>query len=488
MTEEKGENSFRSILKGTSIFGGVQVFNILVGMVRMKFVALLLGPAGMGVAGLFNSTSVTLQQFASLGLNLSVVKEIGAARSDEGKMGAVLAAIRPLIIMSALIGALICLFFPTALSTLTFGNRDYTADFMLLSAAVFFSIAGAALMSVLQGLHAVKPLSKASLVGSLVGLAVGVPLYWLMGTRGIVPAMVALSLSTALWYWMSLRKELTAKRDAWQKEVHLPILKRILLMGLVLMSNDLLRNVANYAVYVFVRRRGGMDDVGFYQSCLTMTQQYSAIVFTAMAMDYLPRLSAAAGSNAKMCEVVNRQIVVVGLLIAPVVCAVVLLAPWVIEILQSPAFLTAVPLLRWMALSVVLKALMYPLGYIVFAKDNRKLFFWMESVGANLLTLCLTCGGFLLLGLDGLGVAAIADCGICYCVYIAVNRRLYGYRMSGGAMRTSAAAILSCGAMGGVCFALEGWPAYALGGAILIGISIVSGKALIGRFASDRGC
>lgn len=167
MTEEekKDENGFRSILKGTSIFGGVQVFNILVSAVRLKFVAVLLGPSGMGVAGLFNSASLTIQQFASLGLNLSLVKEIGRSREDKERLSKVMVAARPLMILSACLGAFICLICPGLLSRLTFGSEAFTGGFMLLAAAVFFSIAGGVLMSVLQGLHAVKPLSKASVVG-----------------------------------------------------------------------------------------------------------------------------------------------------------------------------------------------------------------------------------------------------------------------------------------------------------------------------------
>ncbi|MDE5813819.1 MAG: oligosaccharide flippase family protein [Muribaculaceae bacterium] len=475
------ENSFRNILKGTSIFGGVQVFNILVSAVRLKFVAVILGPSGMGIAGLFNSASLTIQQFASLGLNLSLVKEIGRAKEDEDRLSGVLAAARPLMLFSASLGALVCMLFPGLLSRLTFGSETYFGGFLLLSAAVFFSIAGAALMSVLQGLHAVKPLSKASVVGSVVGLAVGVPLYWVFGTDGIVPAMVALALSTCLWYFFSLRKVLAVSPARFSKEVHLCVFKRILLMGLILMSNDLIRNLVNYLVNVYVRTRGGMDDVGFFSSCNTMTSQYSAIVFTAMAMDYLPRLSASAGDNKGMCRVVNRQIEVVGLLIAPVVCAVILLAPWVIEILQTEEFLVAVPLLRLLAAAVTVRALMYPLGYIVFAKDNRRLFFWMESIGANLLTLALTCVGYLLFGLDGLGYAAIADCCVCICVYIAVNRRLYGYTMSVRAIRITIYAAMATAAMTALCFSLSGLTLWIAASALLLAVSVLSGKSLLSK-------
>ncbi len=476
--DKRGENSFRNILKGTSIFGGVQVFNILISAIRIKFVAVILGPSGMGIAGLFNTASLTIQQFASLGLNLSIVKEIGQSKENESRLGDVIAAVRPLILISALIGALICLLFPTLLSKTTFGSYDYTGGFLMLAAAVFFSIAGGALMSVLQGLHAVKRLSKASLIGSLVGLMVGVPLYWLLGTDGIVPAMVVIAISTCLWYFLSLRKTLKVSPSPWNKDLHLPVLKKILAMGIILMSNDLFRNFVNYLVNVYIRSHGGMDEVGFFQSCNTMTSQYSAIVFTAMAMDYLPRLSATAGDDRRMCEVVNRQIEIVGLLIGPIVCAVIFLAPIVIEIFQTKSFLIATPLLRLLALAVTVRALMYPLGYIVFAKDNRRLFFWMESIGANLLTLLLTCGGYYWFGLNGLGMAAILDCLICLSVYIIVNRHLYGYHVSRRAFGIMTIALVSAITMATVCFTMNGGKLIVTATILLVAVTFISAKML----------
>lgn len=476
--EKREENSFRNILKSTSIFGGVQVFNILISAIRIKFVAVILGPAGMGIAGLFNTASLTIQQFASLGLNLSIVKEIGRNKEYESRLSDVVAAVRPLILGSALIGALICLLFPTLLSKTTFGSDEYTGNFLLLAAAVFFSIAGGALMSVLQGLHAIKRLSKASLIGSLVGLAIGVPLYWFLGTDGIVPAMVVIALSTCMWYFLSLRKTLKAGPSPWNKEIHLPVLKKILAMGIILMSNDLFRNLVDYLVNVYIRSNGGMDEVGFFQSCNTMTSQYSSIVFTAMAMDYLPRLSSSAGDNSKMRAVVNRQIEVVGLIIAPIVCAVIFLSPIVIEIFQTKSFLIATPLLRLLALAVAVRALMYPLGYIVFAKDNRKLFFWMESIGANLLTLCLTCGGYYIYGLNGLGIAAIADCLICLTVYIMVNHCLYRYHVSRRALGIMAVAIASASLMAILCFTLNGAILIVTAAILLAAVTTISLKML----------
>ncbi len=82
MTGVKEENSYSSILRRLSAFGGVQIFNILIGLLRGKFVALLLGPSGMGISALYTSSIAPLQQLCSLGLNLAVVKEVAANKDN----------------------------------------------------------------------------------------------------------------------------------------------------------------------------------------------------------------------------------------------------------------------------------------------------------------------------------------------------------------------------------------------------------------------
>lgn len=48
MTEANA--SYRRILKSTSVIGGASVINIGIGLLRSKVLAVLLGPAGVGLA------------------------------------------------------------------------------------------------------------------------------------------------------------------------------------------------------------------------------------------------------------------------------------------------------------------------------------------------------------------------------------------------------------------------------------------------------
>ena len=74
--DTENRNSYKQSLKATSLFGGVQIFNILIQIIRSKFAAVLLGPEGMGVMGLLNSTITMLSSCRNCGLGNSAVRYI----------------------------------------------------------------------------------------------------------------------------------------------------------------------------------------------------------------------------------------------------------------------------------------------------------------------------------------------------------------------------------------------------------------------------
>ncbi len=467
----KEENTYRNILKGISLFGSVQMLQILINVTRGKFVAYLLGPSGMGVSSLFASSSLTLQRFSSLGLNLAIVKEVAAASDDRRNLATILSVARRLITFTAVLAALVCVVFSHWLSILTFGDPSMQWQFMLLGIAVGLSVAYTGHLSVLQGFHDVKNISRASLVGGVTGLVAGVPLYYLFGTRGIVPAMIILAATLFIFYRRVLtRPQYSMEREPFSWSRHRPIIKRLLLMGMLLMSNDLLQSLSQYLINIYINSTGSTDAVGLYQAANSVTAQYAGIVFAVMAMDYFPRLSKSVGDNDEMRDVVNRQFIVTALIIGPSSGLLIISSPFLIRVLLSPEFLPVTELMRWMGLGIMFRALMTPLGYISFAKGNKKLFFWMEGVGCNLLTLSLSCGFFHFFGLTGLGYSLVADNALCLIIYYIVNRKLYSFRFSRQSMMMMAMAVIATSSV----FLASFIPATA-GYAVMTSILIISG-------------
>lgn len=447
----KSENSYRNILRGTSAFGAVQVLQILINLVRGKFVSIFLGPSGMGINALFTSSSLVVTQAASLGLNLGIVKEVAARRDNRADLHHVVHVAIRLLCATSLVGALVCILFSGLISQFTFGSDIYATQIMWMGAAVALTIASNGIMSVIQGLHEVKILSKASLVGAVLGLIAGVPLYYFFGTSGIVPAMTILAISTFAFYFFSLRKVVKLNDSdefIWKNAKALT--KKLVLLGMVLMSGDLIGSATNYLVNIFIREFGTLENVGLFQAANSLTNQYAGVVFTAMMLDFLPRLAKVAGNNEEMNMVVNRQLEIVALVATPLLSLLILLAPVVIQLLLTRQFLSIMALMRWMGVGVLLRAFAFPLGYITFAKDNPRLFFWIEGVGTNALALILNCSMYYFFNLIGMGIAIVIDSAISFIAYYAINRKLYNCRINYGCMKA-----LTTGAFIGICVFLS---------------------------------
>lgn len=427
-SETDSSFSYRDILKGTALFGGVQVFNILINLVRGKLIAMLLGPEGMGISSLLTVSANAIQQFTGLGLNLSCVKEVSAAQGDEKRISLIIRIVRRLLYLTALAGSLFTILFCSYLSEWTFGDDSYKWYFIMLSAMIFFTTLSNGELSILQGLHAVKKLALASIIGSCTGLFIGVPLYYFLGYDGIVPAMIVLSLATFTFYRYQSNhsfKLLPSLQLKWS-EMSL-IARRMVTLGIVQMVAALLGTVVNYTVNTYIGRSGSLEDVGLFQAANSVTNQYIGLVFAAMGMDFFPRLSAVSNDNAKVRELVNQQTEIVALITVPLAMLLIITAPILIKILLTEKFLAIAPIIRWMGVGIVLKAIVFPMGYISFSKGDKKTFFWLEGIWGNALMLCMNILFYSQWGLYGLGISFTISFFISYFLYVFLTKKLYRY-------------------------------------------------------------
>src|SRR5690349_24955302 len=73
------KTTYGQILKSSALMGGSSVLNIAVGVIRNKAIALILGPTGIGLAGLYGSIIDVTQSIVGLGINSSGVRQIAEA-------------------------------------------------------------------------------------------------------------------------------------------------------------------------------------------------------------------------------------------------------------------------------------------------------------------------------------------------------------------------------------------------------------------------
>jgi O-antigen/teichoic acid export membrane protein len=171
---------------------------------------------------------------------------------------------------------------------------------------------------------------------------------------------------------------------------------------------SLIGTLTTYALIAFINNMGSTKDVGFYQACNMITVQYTGLVFTAMATDYYPHLSSLIKTNiTEAFRTVNQQTEITMLIITPLAMIMTLTAPLAIRILLTEEFLSIERMVCFMALATVLKALCFARDYIIYAKGDNKIIFWVETVWGSAKTFIIMSLFYYFLGLDGLGYGAL---------------------------------------------------------------------------------
>lgn len=289
---DKGISSYRKIVKGTALFGGVQVFNILISLIRGKLIAIILGPEGMGISSLLTSSTNMLQQFSSLGVNYSAVKDISLAKEngDQERLSLVIHVLRRLLHVTSLIGSLLSILFAQQLSLFAFGTIDYKWSFIGLSVMIYFTTLSNGELAILQGSRMLKQLAYSSIIGASLGLIVSVPLYYYYGYDGIVPAMIVLSLITFLFN-RSYANKIQFDNSKVEWNTVKTIGRAMVALGVIMLVSSLFATISNYSLNAFISNFGSLKDVGLYQAANSITNQYVGVVFAAMGADFFPRLS-----------------------------------------------------------------------------------------------------------------------------------------------------------------------------------------------------
>lgn len=404
MTQES-KSSYKSVFKATSLFGGVQFYQILISIIKSKFVALLLGPYGVGIQGLLTSGTELIKQITSLGLSQSAVRNISEANATgkEETISKTIKVLRKLVWVTGLLGTVLVMILSPILSKVSFGNYDYTLPFIVLSITLLLDQICAGQKTLLQGLRRLKDLAKASAIGSTVGLFVSVPLYYLLGVKGIVPTLILNSLTALLLTWYFSKKIKIVPVSISKADIKTEG-KSMVVMGVALSISSILIAISSFVLRSFIRNIGGEEEVGLFAAGFAIINTYVSMIFTAMGTDYYPRLAAVNNDNLKCRDLVSQQAEIGTLILAPMLAICLVFMPLMILILYSNKFLLANGYISWAALGMMLKMAAWPIGYLFVAKGESKIFI-LNEITQNIYTLVLNLIGYKLLGLTGLGIS-----------------------------------------------------------------------------------
>lgn len=405
-------SSYRQILRSSSIIGGASVVNILVGLLRTKAAAILLGPAGVGLIGLLQNLMTAGSTIASLGLGNAGTRQIASALGQDGATG--MATTRRALLWGTMalagLGALIFWLLRNSLARRVFGTTQMADGVGWLGLGVALGVAASSQGALLNGLRRMGDIAKISIWSALLSTTIGIAALWLWGAHGLLVFVLAGPMASFLIshaYVARLPKikgpptPLRALAGQWRDLARL---------GSAFMFSGLLAAIGQLVVRTMVQRELGAVALGQFQAAWMISMTYIGFVLSAMGTDYYPRLTTAIHDHAAVNRMVNEQTEVALLLAGPIFLAMLTLAPWVILLLYSHQFGGATEILRWQVLGDVLKVVSWPLGFILIASGDGRAFLLTES---------LTIGIFAALVWVGLPLMGIRITGLAFlCMYI----------------------------------------------------------------------
>lgn len=409
-------SSSRGLIKAMLVIGSAQGINVVISILRVKVLALLLGPTGIGLLGIYNNLREITLTGAGLGLTTSGVREIASTRDD----AAALSKVRRVLIVALFLQGVLAMaatwLLRDRLAIWLMGETTHATEIGLVGVAVFLTLVAGSHLALLQGMRQIGDLARVTILGALTGTIVGLLAVWLMGAAGLIWFILAQPLATLLVaHHFTRRLSLPTPTRLglsrfWQTWLPMARLGGVFMLGGLIMTATVMLARAT------VTHELGLNAAGQFAAAWSITMVYVGFLLQAMGTDYFPRLTEVIKNPAATGQLINDQIQLTLALGGPVLLVMIGCAPWLIRILYSAEFTTATSLLQWQTAGNMFKLASWPLAFAFVASARSGTFLFTQLLW-NALFLSLGWAGLAIWGLDSFGISFLA----AYAIGFAVN-------------------------------------------------------------------
>jgi enterobacterial common antigen flippase len=374
--------AYGQIFRSTSIIGGTQALNYLIGLARVKIVALLIGPAGVGLFGVYASALAFVSVFTDFGVSPSAVREIARAGADADPraLSRSVAILRRICWIIGAVGWAATALFSHALSELATGTGEHAAALAALGVTLLFATLNVGQISLLQALRRTEDFARAQLVGTILGCLLTILTVFALGEEGIAWAIIATSLATlACGYWFARRVDIIPLSVSLH-EVWVGFRSVVFELGLAFTWNGVLTAGLDMFIRSQITHQLGMEQAGNYQAASAVSGVLASVVIAAMASDFYPQLVSVIGDRDRAVRIINQQTEIGVLLALPGLSALCAFAPHITVALYSHKFSTAAEMLPWMGIGVFFRIACWPIWYTQLAKGASAWFAATQTV------------------------------------------------------------------------------------------------------------
>lgn len=367
------------IVKVFSLTSISTLVKMCTGLISVKIVASIIGPAGVALVGQLNNFSTIALSLATGGINSGITKYVAEYKSDASKVKQYLAtAFRITVVCSLLVG-LVLLLLCKQLSSLIMMTPQYWYVFAIFGITITFYGLNNMLVSVVNGYKQFNKYVKVNVVSSIFGVAFTVALVLALGLPGALISAVTFQSLMIFVSVLMLRKLEWLRKDWLVGKFKRTIASQYFRYALMTLLSAFLVPISQMLLRGYVISEISITEAGWWEGMNRISNMYLMVITSSFSVYYLPRLSEISDRIELRHEIFKCYKVIVPLLLAGFT-VIYFLRFFIVKLLFTHEFMPMTQLFIWQMAGDFFKICSWLLAFLMVAKSMTKAYISTEII------------------------------------------------------------------------------------------------------------
>lgn len=353
------------------------------GVVASKIMAVIIGPAGIGLYSMLNQVNQSASLFGTAGGSPALIQ--GTASRQGRSRDNYLITVFWIFIAAGIITSIAIIGLAPWLTQFVLGESNESDIWLIrwLALPIILSVILGYLSGVLNGFRAIGRLAMVQIVAAAVNAGLALPVSHFVKIGYPIAFIGLLSLMYAAAIVLSL---VFAKRKGWLSSLRArgfrPFIERdsarhFFLIAATTMVTAVFASIILLVVRSLIVSHSGLSGAGIFNVAWTFGFAYAMLVLGSFGTYYFPTLSLTHDKRARI-DLMRKMFRVSTLLIVPLLVLAILLKPLLVQLFYSSDFLESLQTLRWMLVGDYLKTASWVMSMPIIAYADMKTFLWTE--------------------------------------------------------------------------------------------------------------
>jgi len=391
-------------LKSTTFWSAIYtIIRMLSGIVSIKVIAYMIGPAGVAYVGQFQNFLTITNSSSNMGIGQGTIKYLAEHKEEKVAYSRVLSTSFIITILSSSLMSILILLFHKKLSVYLFHKEELSFVLIVLAFSITIYSSGQILMHALNGFQEIKKLITARILTSILGLISTIILVVLGGVEGALLALIIsqiIGFGILIYYsksshWFSKANFL----NNWDKNTF----KKLSHFSLMTFVSVILLNIRQIYLRDYIIIQLSPEAAGYWQAIWKISELYLTVITFSLSVYYLPKLSAIQDKKELQQEIFKGYKFLIPIVLVLSI-SIFIARDLIIYILFTPDFYAVRDLFFYQLIGDIFKIASWILSFLMVAKAMTKTFIITEIIFISLFAI-LSLVGVMSYGLIGMTYA-----------------------------------------------------------------------------------